>query len=71
MLYTYTKSPVGRLLLAGEEGGLGRVAFTEGRHAQRPGLGWRASAAPFAEAVRQLAAYFAGARTAFDLPLAL
>lgn len=70
MLYTYTETPVGRLLLAGEAGALRWVAFTRGRHARRPGRGWRASAPPFAEARRQLAAYFAGRRTAFDLPLA-
>lgn len=58
------ETPVGTLLLtAAESGALTSVSW------RAPGDGVRAPAA-FAAAVEQLEAYFAGALTAFDLPLA-
>ncbi len=62
-------SPVGPLLLAGDGARLHLVAFPTDRYARRPRDGWRRNDEPFAEAVRQLSAYFAGALTRFDLPL--
>ena len=67
MLYTTWQSPLGDLLLAGNEGAL-RVLHLPGRHARRPD--WVSAEEPFAPAVEQLEEYFAGERTAFDLPLA-
>jgi methylated-DNA-[protein]-cysteine S-methyltransferase len=61
---------VGRLLLAGEAGALRWLAFVEGRYAFSPEPGWEHAEEPFAEARRQLHAYFAGDLVAFDLPLA-
>src|SRR5947209_6171045 len=67
--YTYMESPVGRLLLAGDEAGLQLVAFTEGKRAIRPEPDWRDDAEPLRRAVEQLQAYFAGDLRKFDLPL--
>ena len=67
--YTYMESPVGRLLLAGDETGLQRVAFAEGGKALQPGPDWRNDALPLRQAVAQLNAYFAGDLRTFDLPL--
>jgi methylated-DNA-[protein]-cysteine S-methyltransferase len=74
--HTYMESPVGRLLLEGDDKGLQRVAFTKGKAGQaiplpdshpdplrRPG--------PLQDAVNQLKAYFAGDLRGFDLPLKL
>ena len=67
--YTYMESPVGRLLLAGDETGLQRVAFAEGGKALQPESDWREDARPLRQAVAQLNAYFAGDLRTFDLPL--
>ena len=67
--YTYMESPVGRLLLAGDETGLQRVAFAEGGKALQPEPNWSDDARPLRQAVEQLKAYFAGDLRTFDLPL--
>jgi len=76
--YTELDSPVGRLLLAATDAGLVRVAFAVQDHdAVLQQLADRVSPrvlrAPrrLGPAVRQLEEYFAGRRTAFDLPLDL
>lgn len=69
--YTWFESPIGPLLLAGTELGLKLVSFAEGRRAKAVDPGWREDAAIFAEVMEQLFSYFAGKRTAFDLPLEL
>jgi len=65
---TYMESPVGRLLLEGDEEGLRGVAFAkdEGKIEQAMRL-----PAPLQNAVNQLNAYFAGDLRHFDLPLKL
>ncbi len=65
-LYTTWRSPLGELLLEGDEHTL-RVLYLPGRHPDADG--WSLAAAPFARAIEQLEEYFAGQRTAFDLPL--
>ena len=67
--YTYMESPVGRLLLAGDETGLQRVAFAEGGKALEPEPDWHEDDRPLQQAVEQLKAYFAGDLRTFDLPL--
>jgi 6-O-methylguanine DNA methyltransferase, ribonuclease-like domain len=59
-------SPMGELLLVGDEQGL-RALHLPGRRPRRDG--WASVSAPFATAVEQLEVYFAGHRTVFDLPL--
>ncbi len=78
--YTRIASPLGDLLLVGEQG-------DDGRHAQDGRVGfsltslsmpgqrnapvvqpdWRQDAEPFADVIRRLGAYFAGELTEFDL----
>ena len=70
MHYSHMDSPVGRLLLAGDEAGLRLISFPAGRTAREAAPGWRRDDAPFAEAVGQLRAYFAGELTEFDLHMA-
>lgn len=74
--YTVVDSPVGGLLLAATERGLVRVAYAREDHdavletlAQK--VSPRVLRAPrrLDEAARELDEYFAGRRTAFDLPL--
>lgn len=59
-------SPIGRLLLQENQDGLSAVRLIE----EKDALEVDACASPvLAEAEKQLSAYFAGRRTAFDLPL--
>jgi methylated-DNA-[protein]-cysteine S-methyltransferase len=67
MLSTTMNTPVGELLLVGDETALHGLHFPGGRSA----AGHRPAHAPFGAAVEQLDQYFAGERRAFDLPLAL
>ena len=69
MYYCYLETPIGDLLLGGDEGGLELVSFPEGTRRREPDSTWIFNEKPFAEARRQLAEYFAGERTEFDLPL--
>ena len=70
MFYTEYQSPIGKLLLAASERGLAGVYFEEHKHFK--GMdGWqRDDAHAVLQQTRlQLAAYFAGARREFDVPL--
>jgi methylated-DNA-[protein]-cysteine S-methyltransferase len=69
--YTTMKSPIGPLLLVGDQGGLRLVHFATGRRPQSPDPDWIEDKVPFKEAIRQLEAYFAGKLQDFDLPLVL
>jgi len=71
-LYTEMKSPLGTLLLTAENGSLIGVHFPGQKHDRPRQPHWqRADDEPvLAQARTQLAEYFAGRRTRFDLPLA-
>ena len=69
--YTYMESPVGRLLLAGDEEGLRLIGFAEGKNQPKPESDWRYHTEPLQRAVGQLSDYFAGNLRRFDLPLQL
>jgi methylated-DNA-[protein]-cysteine S-methyltransferase len=62
----YVESPVKRLLLEGDEGGIRRIGFD--REAQKRSTK-AAEGSVLREAVKQLKAYFAGDLHDFDLPL--
>ena len=70
--YTYFDSPLQPLLLTSDSTALTGLFMVAHRHGPEVGADWiqNDEAAPFAEAKRQLAAYFAGQKTLFDLPLA-
>lgn len=72
MFYTEYQSPLGKLLLAASERGLAGVYFEEHKHF-RGMVGWlRDDHYPVLQQTQQqLAAYFAGDRREFDLPLDL
>ena len=71
MYYCYIESPIGELLLAGEDDALTMIGFPEGSMRREPESDWTQNDKPFAEAARQLKEYFAGERHEFDLPLRL
>jgi methylated-DNA-[protein]-cysteine S-methyltransferase len=68
---TSVASPVGPLrLIARDDGALTHLLFVDDRLPALPPAGLRADRAPFEDVIGQLEAYFAGARPAFDVPLA-
>ena len=74
--YDTMASPVGELVLAAEDSGLTAIRFEQNRHGGDERAGWTPvasasgpSVAVLAAARAQLAAYFAGERSTFDLPL--
>lgn len=71
MNYAYLETPIGTLLIAGDEEAVRRIDFPKHGKASTPQRGWtESSRGPVGEAVKQLREYFAGGRAEFDLPLA-
>jgi methylated-DNA-[protein]-cysteine S-methyltransferase len=69
--YDIIDSPVGRVLLTGDERGLSGLYLLEaGPHSASVRADWVRREGGFGAAAGQLGEYFAGERTAFDLPLA-
>ena len=71
MYYCYLDTPIGELLLAGDDDALCLVGFPEGSMRRDPEPDWIYNEKPFAVARQQLTEYFAGERREFDLPLKL
>lgn len=69
--YTTMMSPIGPLLLAGDDRGLRLVHFASGRRPKSPLPDWTEDKAPFKEVIRQLQVYFDGKLKEFDVPLVL
>ena len=70
MHYRYIPSPIGKLLLAGDESGLHLIGFPQGKGHIAPVGSWEQLDDCFPEAETQLREYFAGQRQHFDLLLA-
>lgn len=69
--YDIIDSPVGRLLLTGDERVLtGLYLLDAGSHSASVKPSWVHAPGRFPETTKQLGEYFAGSRTGFDLPLA-
>ena len=71
MYYCYLDTPIGELLLAGEEDALAMIGFPKGSMRREPEPDWIFNEKPLAEVSRQLREYFNGERREFDLPLRL
>lgn len=69
MYYCYLETPIGDLLLVGDEQALSLVGFPEGSMRREPATDWIYSDKPFAAVRQQLTAYFAGELKSFDLKL--
>ncbi|MCP4767159.1 MAG: methylated-DNA--[protein]-cysteine S-methyltransferase [Gammaproteobacteria bacterium] len=70
MLYRYIESPVGRLLLAGDEAGLKIIGFPEGKGRITVDDTWEHSTDCLLDVESQLLEYFDAKRQVFDLQLA-
>lgn len=69
--YTYLESPVGRICLQGDSQFLTGLHLPDHKHWSGIQPSWQQSDSPFAAVRGQLAEYFAGERTEFDIPLKL
>lgn len=70
MQYCYLNTPIGKLLLAGEDDALVCIAFPQGKMQRKPDPDWKLTKDAFPEARKQLGEYFEGKRRTFDLKLA-
>jgi len=71
MYYCYLDTPIGELLLAGDDDALAMIGFPKGSMRRNPEPDWIFNEQKLATARRQLREYFDGARRDFDLPLKL
>lgn len=70
MNFRYMDTPLGKLLLAGDDGGLRHIRLPEDGIAAPADPDWTESGDHTERAAQQLAAYFAGELREFDLALA-
>ena len=70
MNYRYLQSPIGDILVAGDEEGLKFVGFPGGKGRLEPEASWQLDNESFEDVRKQLAEYFAGTRKRFALKLA-
>ncbi|NLO26960.1 MAG: methylated-DNA--[protein]-cysteine S-methyltransferase [Actinobacteria bacterium] len=72
VIYSYTESPLGRILVTSEGGSLTGLYLEGEKYEPRPGGDWiRDDSLPlFLAVASQLAEYFDGSRTCFELPSA-
>lgn len=69
MHYTYFETPIGKLLLAGNEKTLSLIGFPEGKGKVAPRENWQESSTMFDLVKQQLQEYFSGSRQEFSLSL--
>jgi methylated-DNA-[protein]-cysteine S-methyltransferase len=69
--YTTIDSPIGELLLLGDERRLCGLYMQGGRKPAQIAADWEPDQSAFASTIAQLGEYFDGRRTAFDVPLEL
>lgn len=70
MIYRSIKSPIGNLLLAGDDAGLRIIGFPEGKGRVKPEATWTCIEDCFIDVEDQLREYFKGERKTFKLNLA-
>ncbi len=70
-VHTVIDSPIGLLTLVAADGALAGLYMERHRHRPPSSTFGERDAAPFGRAVQQLAEYFDGGRTTFDVPLEL
>jgi methylated-DNA-[protein]-cysteine S-methyltransferase len=71
LAYTTVESPIGELLLLGDESSLHGLYMQEGRKPRKVASHWLRAAAPFEGVQSQLEEYFAGERSEFDVDLTM
>jgi methylated-DNA-[protein]-cysteine S-methyltransferase len=71
MNYSYMETPIGTLLIAGDDQAIRKIYFSKNGKPEKPEPDWTESRrGPVGDAIRQLKEYFAGKRADFELTLA-
>lgn len=70
VFYRYHETPIGRIFLSGDIGGLQQLLMDTERHSWHIAEDWQLAGKQFDNVCRQLDEYFAGRRQVFELPLA-
>jgi methylated-DNA-[protein]-cysteine S-methyltransferase len=70
MRFSMFESPIGELILSGDDHGLTAIAFADSNKAPRIDSTWSRDDRAFTRVADQLSAYFAGDLTQFELDLA-
>jgi|TARA_Y100000310_G_scaffold345344_1_gene463966 methylated-DNA-[protein]-cysteine S-methyltransferase len=70
MHYTYCDTPVGSVLLAGDDEGLKLIGFEHEKGRQNPAADWIEEDAGFGQVIQQLTSYFRGELRDFTVKLA-
>ena len=70
MHYTYCDTPVGSILVAGDEGGLKLIGFQSDKKRKYPGRYWIEDSARFEPVTKQLSEYFRGELQEFTVKIA-
>jgi methylated-DNA-[protein]-cysteine S-methyltransferase len=71
LAYTYVSTPIGNLLLAGDDAHLHLISFPGGSRTRKPQSGWRRDDVLFGRVSEELSAYFAADLKEFTIPLEL
>jgi methylated-DNA-[protein]-cysteine S-methyltransferase len=69
MHFSVIDSPIGDLLVVGDDANFTGLYLPTGRRPMRPSPSWERDDSAFGEVRRQLTEYFTGDRRTFDLPL--
>jgi methylated-DNA-[protein]-cysteine S-methyltransferase len=69
--YTTLDSPIGELLLLGDDAALHGLYMQNGRKPIAIAPEWQRASSPFADVAAQLGEYFRGERVSFDVPLVM
>lgn len=69
MYYSYLDSPVGPLLLVGDDEELTMISFSRGKKSRHVRPEWQRRDSAFGQARRELEEYFAGRRREFTVPV--
>lgn len=69
MYYTEYNSPIGQLLLVGDDHSLHKILFPQKQCASEPESNWESNPTPFNHLIKELDAYFSGKLQKFTVPL--
>jgi methylated-DNA-[protein]-cysteine S-methyltransferase len=71
LAYTYVETPIGSLLVAGDDHSVHLISFPEGGRSRKPEPNWREEHGAFVNAIEEIRAYFAGEISRFSINLTM
>ncbi len=71
LAYTYVETPIGSLLVAGDDHSVHLISFPEGGRSRNPEATWRKENRRFINVIAEIRAYFAGELRQFSIDLTM